>query len=139
MTSNYTKFSIAPSVLRLDSNIKLKSSKLHVDWVRDLRSTLVQCQVLSQEITRYNLTRMHSLHLNYPNLLGELSFHLCNWIYLFYKLRYYSINDCSNIRLGKNIIANRMTVLNNLINLDWLNLSLIAFKLKVKELFLTNR
>ena len=36
------------------------------------------------------------------------------------------------------IIANRMSVLNKLVNLDWLNLSLISFKLKVKELFLTN-
>ena len=43
------------------------------------------------------------------------------------------------LELEKNIIANRMPILNNLINLDWLNLSLIAFKLKVKELFLTNR
>ena len=51
----------------------------------------------------------------------------------------FQINDYSNIRIGKNIIANRMTILNNLINLDWLNLSLIAFKLKVKDLFLMNR
>ena len=51
----------------------------------------------------------------------------------------FQINDCSNIRVGKNVIVNRMTVLNNLINLDWLNLSLIAFKLKVKNLFLMNR
>ena len=48
----------------------------------------------------------------------------------------FQINDYSKIRIGKNIIANRMTILNNLINLDWLNLSLIAFKLKVKDLFL---
>ena len=51
----------------------------------------------------------------------------------------FQIYDCSSIRVGKNIIANRMPILNNLINLDWLNLSLIAFKLKVKELFLTNK
>ena len=51
----------------------------------------------------------------------------------------FQINDRSKIRIGKNIIANRMTILNNLINLDWLNLSLIAFKLKVKDLFLMNR
>ena len=42
------------------------------------------------------------------------------------------------LRIGKNILANRMMVLNKLIDLDWLNLSLNTFKLKVKELFLTN-
>ena len=52
--------------------------------------------------------------------------------------RLFHIVDASRRMVGRNIIANRMTVLNNLINLDWLNLSLISFKLKMKELFLTN-
>ena len=47
------------------------------------------------------------------------------------------IFDTSRIRVGKNIIMNRMTCLNRRINYDWLNLSLIGYKLKVKELFLT--
>ena len=38
----------------------------------------------------------------------------------------FHINDCSNTKIGKNVISNR------LVNLDWLNLSLISFKLKVK-------
>ena len=36
------------------------------------------------------------------------------------------------------IISNRMTILNNKINLDWLNLSLTSFKLKIKSQFLMN-
>ena len=52
--------------------------------------------------------------------------------------RMFHVNDNSNLRIGKNILANWMTVLNKLIDLDWLNLSLNTFKLKVKELFLTN-
>ena len=36
------------------------------------------------------------------------------------------------------IIANRLSGLNNLIKLDWLNKSLVSFKLKLKELLLTN-
>ena len=35
-------------------------------------------------------------------------------------------------------LCNRLTVLNGLIKLDWLNLSLTAFKLKAKEILLNN-
>ena len=52
--------------------------------------------------------------------------------------RLFHINDYSNLRIGKNILANRLPTLNNQINLDWLNLSLNAYKLKVKDLFLNN-
>ena len=50
----------------------------------------------------------------------------------------FHINDTSRITVGKNILPNRLTALNNKVNLDWLNLSLISFKLKMKDLFLTN-
>ena len=50
----------------------------------------------------------------------------------------FHINDYSNIRVGKNIFCNRLTILNRLVNLDWLNLSMTAFKLKAKNAFLTN-
>ena len=50
----------------------------------------------------------------------------------------FRISDYSKLSIGKNTLANRMTVLNNQIDLDWLNLSLISFKLKVNNLFLTN-
>ena len=50
----------------------------------------------------------------------------------------FHINDYSNLRVGKNIICNRLTILNRQVNLDWLNLSLTAFKLKTKNAFLTN-
>ena len=52
--------------------------------------------------------------------------------------RIFRISDYSKLSIGKNILANRMTALNNQIDLDWLNLSLITFKLKVKSLFLSN-
>ena len=48
----------------------------------------------------------------------------------------FQIADYSKIKVGKNIIANRLTVLNNFVQLDWLNLSQTAFKLKVKAVFL---
>ena len=50
---------------------------------------------------------------------------------------YVQIFDNSKLKIGKNIIMNRLTCLNRSIKYDWLNLSLIGYKLKVKELFLT--
>ena len=50
----------------------------------------------------------------------------------------FHINDFSNIKIGKNVMCNRLTILNRLIKLDWLNLSLNAFKLKAKNIFLMN-
>ena len=47
------------------------------------------------------------------------------------------IFDSSKLKVGKNLIINRMTCINRSIKYDWLNLSLIGYKLKVKELFLT--
>ena len=47
----------------------------------------------------------------------------------------FHVIDCSNLRVGKNILCNRLTCLNNEIKLDWLNLSLTAFKLKAKSIF----
>ena len=48
----------------------------------------------------------------------------------------FQINDYSANRIGKNIICNRLNVLNGQIKLDWLNLSLNAFKLKAKSVLL---
>ena len=47
----------------------------------------------------------------------------------------FNINDWSNIKVGKNILCNRLNVLNRHINFDWLNLSLTSFKLTVKAFF----
>ena len=40
------------------------------------------------------------------------------------------------LKVGQNLLVNRFTCINNKIMLDWLNLSLITFKLKCKELFI---
>ena len=42
----------------------------------------------------------------------------------------------NNLRVGENIIVNRLSILNNKIPLEWLNLPYGAFKKKIKELFL---
>ena len=51
---------------------------------------------------------------------------------------YFHINDASRTKIGRNTLCNRLPCLNGNIKLDWLNLSLIAFKLKAKSLYLTN-
>ena len=48
------------------------------------------------------------------------------------------IIDKSRLRIGRNVLMNRLPILNNEINFDWLNLSLNSFKLKSKSLFLIN-
>ena len=50
----------------------------------------------------------------------------------------FQINDYSRLKIGRNVLCNRLNELNNQINLDWLNQSLISFKLKMKSLLLMN-
>ena len=47
------------------------------------------------------------------------------------------IADKSKNRIGKNIIINRLSVLNVKVKLDWMNLSYDAYKLKCQNLFLS--
>ena len=42
----------------------------------------------------------------------------------------------NNLRVGENEIVNRLSILNNKVPLEWLNLPYGAFKKKIKELFL---
>ena len=44
--------------------------------------------------------------------------------------------DTSNLKIGKNIAVNRLMVINGLIEYDWLNLSINAYKIKCKTKFL---
>ena len=46
--------------------------------------------------------------------------------------------DLSRYKIGKNLITNRLNIINNKIPLNWLNLSPTTYKLKCKELFLRN-
>ena len=48
----------------------------------------------------------------------------------------FQISDYSRLKVGKNVLANRLRILNNQIDLDWLNLSLNSFKIKMKNVFL---
>ena len=48
----------------------------------------------------------------------------------------FQISDYSKLKVGKNVLANRLRILNNQIDLDWFNLSLNSFKIKMKNVFL---
>ena len=46
--------------------------------------------------------------------------------------------DTSTYKIGKNIISNRLNLINDQIKYEWLNLDLNHFKLKCKSLFLSS-
>ena len=54
------------------------------------------------------------------------------------RVDFIQIFDTSRLKIGKNIIMNIMSILSRLIKFDWLNLSLNSFKIKMKQLFMTN-
>ena len=49
----------------------------------------------------------------------------------------FMVSSNSRYRIGKNVLVNRLTILNNTIELYWLNQSLETFKIKCKERLLT--
>ena len=49
-----------------------------------------------------------------------------------------NFRDLSKRKIGKNLITNRLGIINNKIPYDWFNLNIMSYKLKCKELFLLN-
>ena len=64
------------------------------------------------------------------------------WQQLFFNQNFNQRNNRANFRdlskhkIGKNLITNRLSVLNNKIQYDWFNTNILSFKIKCKELFL---
>ena len=50
---------------------------------------------------------------------------------------HFTVAKTNTYKIGDNILVNRLSVLNNLIPLDWLNLSYESYKIKMKEKFIT--
>ena len=48
----------------------------------------------------------------------------------------FSTRRINKLKVGMNILSNRLTIINNKINLDWLNLSVDSYKVKCKRLFM---
>ena len=78
-----------------------------------------------------------SLFKLYNNDFNPLEFALLNFNQILTGLQRNFITLKSNVRkVGINCLANRLTVINNKIPLNWLNLSLDTYKIKCKKLFL---
>ena len=97
----------------------------------------LQGRATPMEMMRYRLSiQLHKLYNG--DQLNE------DWVDLNYqqnfnnRQKFVQINDESALRIGKNILMNRLGILNNKIDYDWLNQSLNTFKIKSKKLFLTN-
>ena len=52
------------------------------------------------------------------------------------RINKFLVSNVSNYKIGKNQMVNRFCVLNNQIDLNWLNLSFNSYKIKCKELYL---
>ena len=67
-----------------------------------------------------------------------------DWLSLFFnqnfnaRHKFANFTNTARYKIGNNLIGNRFTFLNGKIELDWLNLPLISFKIKCKSLFLSN-
>ena len=87
------------------------------------------------QIMKYKLAlQLHNLY-NQENMSDD-------WLDLFFNQNFNARNnkanfgDTSNHKIGKNLLTNRLPILNNLIKFEWLNLNKEKFKLQCKELFL---
>ena len=67
-----------------------------------------------------------------------------NFISLFFNQNFNERNphmnftDNSRFKIGKNLLSNRLLMINNKIESQWLNLSLVQYKLKCKSIFIHN-
>ena len=68
---------------------------------------------------------------------------LTEWVHLNFQHQFsmrqglFIVAKTNNYKIGNNLLVNRLSILNNLMPLDWLNLSYESYKLKVKEKFIT--
>ena len=46
-----------------------------------------------------------------------------------------NVIDTSGLKVGKNILVNRLTIITGLIKHDWMNITLNSYKVKCKNLF----
>ena len=111
-------------------------------WISGLRTSFIQLhskekRALPMNFAKYGLAIQlfkiyngYSLNEDWQDMNVQQNFNASNVMF--------QINDFLNTKVGKNILCNRLPVLNKLVNLDWLNLSLTALKLKAKSIFLVN-
>ena len=110
------------------TDLRTSYKQLHTNEKRALPMDFAKYKLAIQLYKIYNCSTFDE---NWMDMNHQQNFNARTKMFL--------INDSSKLMVGRNIISNRLNVLNNQVDLDWLNLSLISFKLKVKDLFLTNK
>ena len=97
----------------------------------------IQGRATPMQMMRYRLSiQVHKLYNG--NFIND------DWVDLNYqqnfndRQKFVQITDESVTRIGKNILVNRLSVLSNKIEYDWLNSSLDTYKIKCKKLFLSH-
>ena len=110
------------------TDLKTSYLKLHTNEKRALPMDFAKYRL---SIQLYKIYNSYEADDNWMDMNFQQNFNARN--------KMFQINDCSKLLVGRNIISNKLSVLNNQIELDWLNLSLTSFKLKVKDRFLTNK
>ena len=90
------------------------------------------------------LKYMKYIHSTLLHKLFNSEIHNKDWLDLFDHQNFNTRNgkiqfiDRSVFKIGKNILSNRLNLLNNQINYDWLNMELSPFKIKCKSLILNS-
>ena len=113
----------ALKVLNNVSDLRISYKLLHLNEKRALPMDFAKYRLAIELFKIYNGNEMSD---DWMDMNCQQNYNARNLMF--------QINYFSRIKIGKNVICNRLNVLNNLVNLDWLNLSLISFKLKLKGL-----
>ena len=109
------------------SDLRISYIQLHNQEKRAIPMNFAKYRL---SIQLYKIYNGHNLNEDWQDMNMQQNFNARN--------EFFQINDFSNTKIGQNKMCNRLTVLNQQVNLNWLNLSLTVFKLKAKAIFLTN-
>ena len=112
-------------LLHKKSDLRISYDQLHRMEKRALPNDLMQYKLSIQLYKVYNGDNMND---DWQDMNVQQNFNARNNLF--------QISDYSRLKVGKNVLANRLRILNNQIDLDWLNLSLNSFKIKMKNVFL---
>ena len=115
---------------------KLKTFKLSGQW--DWTITFERLHSLHKRANPMSMMRYkHSLELY---KLYNRSDDRQDWIDLNFQQNFnnfINVFENSRLKVGTNLLVNRMTCINGLINHDWMNPSLNSYKVKCKAIFLS--
>ena len=126
MSTLNPKYIMVPKGYIVITDLRTSYMQLHTNEKRALPMDFAKYKLAIQLFKIYNSTNTDEMDMN-----GQQNFNA--------RTKMFHINDSSKLMVGRNIISNRLIVLNNKVELDWLNLSHNSFKLRVKDLFLSNK